>query len=68
MIANLTFNLPEDKEEYDIYNNAYNYYSALWELREELRQVWKYSDHKFMNVDEVWRIFPEILGDSGVEL
>ena len=68
MIASLTFNLPEDREEYDIYNNAQNYYSALWELREELRQVWKYSGHKFMDIDKTWNMFHEILSDSGVEL
>lgn len=42
--ATLTFNLPEEKEDYKITNNALNLYSALHDINNTMRSMLKY-DH-----------------------
>lgn len=44
MKAKLIFNLPEDKEDYDIFNNALAMYSVIWEMDQWLRSNTKYAD------------------------
>ena len=43
MKAILEFNLPDDDEEYDLVNNAYNFWRVLYELDQELRAKTKYA-------------------------
>jgi hypothetical protein len=44
----LKFNLPEDKEDFDLANNGLNYYSALFEFDQWLRSEYKYNDKEEM--------------------
>lgn len=50
-IATLSFNLPEEKTDYDMANSAGKMYSILWEIDQDIRAVLKYG-HKFKSVDE----------------
>jgi hypothetical protein len=43
MKAILEFNLPEDKVEYDLANNAQNLHSTLWDMDQWLRSNIKYA-------------------------
>jgi hypothetical protein len=45
--AILEFNLPEDRVEYDMANNASNYHNTLWEFDQKLRAIIKYDDKDF---------------------
>jgi vacuolar-type H+-ATPase catalytic subunit A/Vma1 len=43
MKAILEFNLPDDDQEYNLANNAMNFWNVLWELDQELRANTKYA-------------------------
>ena len=43
MKATLEFNLPDDEQEYNLANNAINFWNVLWELDQELRSNTKYA-------------------------
>ena len=43
MKAILEFNLPDDDQEYNLANNAINFWNVLWELDQELRANTKYA-------------------------
>jgi hypothetical protein len=43
MKATLEFNLPDDDQEYNLANNAINFWNVLWELDQELRANTKYA-------------------------
>ena len=56
MKATLEFNLPEDQHEYDLVVSASQMYNALWDISQELRTLWKYSE-----LDEKeWKIVERI--------
>jgi len=42
----------EDKNEAKILQNAFDYHSALWELRERIRRSRKYDDK--LTIDDIW--------------
>ena len=44
MKATLQFNLPEEKEEFDMTNKAVDYYSQLHEIDNYLRSLLKHGD------------------------
>ena len=63
MKAKLTFNLPEDEVEYYCANKGTAMLNVLWELRDELRKMYKYEE---LNEDE-WKIVErmrDFLNDS----
>lgn len=69
MKAILEFNLPEDKEEYEMTINASKYYLALWGIKQELRKQLKYaelSEQEYEIYEKVSDKFYEILGDNGI--
>lgn len=66
MRAQLTFNLPEENEEYKTYMNAYKYYCALSDLQSYIRNKWKYEDIDAVLVEDLKDKFWEILEDHGV--
>jgi hypothetical protein len=51
--ASLVFNLPEEREEYEIYCNAQKVHSLLWDLNEALRHATKYSDEEWVSIDSI---------------
>jgi len=71
MKATLKFNLPEDQAEFDFAVQGSNMYSALWDISQELRTLWKYEELKQEEWDMVERIrnkFYEILDENQIKL
>jgi len=64
----VNFDLPEEQSEYDTFNNARNYYCALWDLSQQLRQWYKYDDRDSISIEELQNKFYEILDDNKVTL
>ena len=44
--AILEFNLPEDKEDFEMASNSGQYHCILWDMDQFLRQIIKYEDPK----------------------
>ena len=71
MKATLTFNLPEDQAEFDFAVQGSNMYSALWDISQELRTLWKYeelTDEEFKIVEKIRNKFYEILDENQIKL
>jgi hypothetical protein len=71
MKAKLTFNLPEDQAEFDFAVQGSNMYSALWDISQELRTLWKYeelTDEEFKIVEKIRNKFYEILDENQIKL
>ena len=71
MKATLKFNLPEDQAEFDFAVQGSKMYSALWDISQELRAIWKHeelSDEEFKMVERIRNKFFEILDDSQITL
>jgi len=43
MKAIIEFYLPEDRDEYEIVNNAHKMYMALWDIKQLFRSTLKYN-------------------------
>lgn len=71
MKATLEFNLPDDQAEFDFAVQGANMYSALFDISQELRTLWKYEELDEKEWDMVERIrnkFFEILDDHQIKL
>lgn len=72
MKAKLTFNLPEDKHEWDNAIRADAMFCALWDLSQELRTMWKYQEYKteeeYIIVETIRDKFYEILSEHNINL
>lgn len=71
MKATLEFNLPEDQHEFDLAIQGSKMYSALWDISQELRRLWKYeelSEEEWKMVERIRDKFYEILGDNQINL
>ena len=67
----MTFNLPEDQAEIDFAVQGGRMYSALWDISQELRTLWKYeelSDEEFKIVERIRNKFYEILDENQIKL
>lgn len=67
----MTFNLPEDQTEFDFAVQGGKMYSALWDVSQELRTLWKYeelSDEEFKMVERIRNKFYEILDENQIKL
>ena len=71
MKATLKFNLPEDQAEFDFAVQGSKMYSALWDISQELRALWKYeelTDEEFKMVERIRNKFYEILDENQIKL
>ena len=71
MKAKLTFNLPEDQAEFDFAMQGSKMYSALWDISQELRKLWKYeelNDDEWKMVERIRDKFYEILDENQIKL
>lgn len=67
----MEFNLPQDQIEFDLAIQGSKMYSALWDISQELRQLWKYeqlSDAEFKMVERIRDKFHEILDENQIRL
>ena len=73
MKAIIEFELPEDRDEYDMANNAGKMYMALWDIKQLFRSTLKYNPTG-LNVDQLeqWEAmrgeFFEILDNNDLKL
>ena len=65
MKAILEFNLPEDKEDYELCNKALAMSSAIDEIKDYLRTEYKYGKDK-LDIEEVRDRIHEILKDNEI--
>ena len=63
MKAIIEFSLPEEQEEYEIFNNARNYYAQLWDIDQYCRSVIKYDVDNDKSVNEVAEKIRSMLHD-----
>ena len=72
MKAKLTFNLPEDQHDFDLAIQSGKMYSALWDISQELRTLWKYQQYQtaeeYAIVDSIRDKFYEILNEHNINL
>jgi hypothetical protein len=66
--AIIEFNLPEEQEEFNNFNNTGKYYSALWDIDQYMRNKIKYASDDTPELyreaiqmvrDEFWKIMKE---------
>lgn len=71
MKAKLEFNLPDDQHDFDLAIQGSKMYSALWDISQELRKLWKYeelNDDEWKMVERIRDKFYEILDDNQIKL
>ena len=71
MKAKLTFNLPEDKHEWENAMRADAMFCALWDVSQELRTLWKYEEldeEEWNMVERIRDKFYEILSEHNINL
>jgi hypothetical protein len=72
MKATLTFNLPEDNEEFNRAVKAADYYVCLFEfhqyLRTQLIYAQQFSDIERDTFERILKEFNEILTENGIEI
>lgn len=68
MEAIIKFNLPEEQDEFDNFNNAGKYYSVLWDIDQYMRNKVKYASDDTPELyreaiqmvrDEFWKLMKE---------
>ena len=67
----MIFNLPEDQAEFDFAIQGGNMYSALFDISQELRTLWKYeelSEGEWKIVERIRDKFHDILDDHQIKL
>ena len=63
----LEFNLPEERSEFDMARNAGAYYSALWNIMNNvLRNRIKHGDYPLETSTEIEAIYKECCDEIGV--
>lgn len=59
MQAQLIFNLPDDSYDFQAAVNGKEYYNALFEIKEQVRQIWKYrefTEGQYDLIDEIYTL------------
>jgi len=65
--AILEFNLPEDGDDFRYAINGEAYREALNNIREDVRQIWKYrtlSEDQFNLVDEIYQMINQRINEG----
>jgi hypothetical protein len=65
--ATLEFNLPEDGDDFRYAINGEEYYIALRNIREDVRQIWKYralQNDQFDLVDEIYQMINQRINEA----
>jgi hypothetical protein len=65
--AILEFILPEEHSEYDLANEAVDWYCVVWDLDQWLRGLSKYENKETIGVDEVRDKIGEFMDDKGLK-
>ena len=65
--ATLEFNLPEDGDDFRYAINGEAYREALHNIREDVRQIWKYralSEKEYEIVDEIYQMINQRINEG----
>ena|GEM_PF-1811014 len=65
--AILEFNLPEDGDDFRYAINGQEYYIALHNIREDIRQIWKYRElnkKEYTLVDEIYQMINQRINEA----
>jgi len=68
MKAKLTFNLPEESEEFESAANGSYYKSAIFEFDQKLRSIEKYSEIESMTIESVRDMLRDYLSNYNLKL
>ena len=71
MKAKLTFNLPDDQEDFDNAINGTKAHLCLWQISQNIRAIWKHgdlNDSQFEIVDRIRNEFYQVLHENGIKL
>ena len=74
MQATLTFNLPEDQQEFNLATKASDWWNVCWEMDQWLRSQYKYMPDEFYSKDRYDTYFEarenlfELMSENGVSL
>lgn len=60
------FDLPEEQDDFDIYNNSMKYYLALLDLQNQIRAWQKYRECESIDIEELITTFDEVLNDNEI--
>ena len=67
MKAILEFNLPEEGDDFRYAINGEEYFLALNNIREDVRQMWKYqelSENEYKIVDEIYQMINQRINEA----
>lgn len=65
--ATLEFNLPDDDDDFRHAINGEQYLIALYNIREDVRQIWKHrelSEDQYNLVDEIYQMINQKINES----
>ncbi len=67
MKAILEFNLPEDGDDFRYAVNGEQYFIALHNIREDVRQIWKYNslpEEQYNLVDRIYQMINQRINEA----
>ena len=71
MKATLQYDLPEDQEELKDALNAHRYTTALWNIKQEVRRIWKYEElpeEAYAVVDKIYEYICHEISESDLDM
>jgi hypothetical protein len=63
----LSFNLPEDREEFEMCQNGWKWNLVVHDILQELRKYIKYEDKETINTEEFRQFIFDTMNSYGVE-
>ena len=67
MKAKLEFNLPEDKDEFNVASNAMDWALIAWDIEQQCRDWVKYDNHQFKTIEEALQGVRDIINEAMAE-
>ena len=71
MKAKLEFNLPEDKDEFNVASKAMDWALIVWDIEQQCRDWIKYENHEFKTIEEALQgvrdMVQEVMDENGVQ-
>ena len=64
MKAKLEFNLPEDKDEFNVASNAMDWALIAWDIEQQCRDWVKYDNHQFKSIEEALQGVRDIINEA----
>jgi len=67
MKAKLEFDLPEDKDEFNVASNAMDWVLIAWDIEQQCRDWVKYDNHRFKTIEEALQGVRDIINEAMAE-